>query len=44
MEVIELKTLIDITNTNVRRITQGSETTYNQYKNWTTLNQCIELS
>jgi len=25
MEVIELKTLVDITNTNVRRPTQGTE-------------------
>jgi hypothetical protein len=43
MEVIELKTLVDITNTNVRRAGQGTEQELNQYKNWITLNQCIEL-
>ena len=43
MEVIELKTLVDITNTNVRRSGQGTEQELNQYKNWITLNQCIEL-
>ena len=43
MEVIELKTLVDITNTNVRRPGQGTEQELNQYKNWITLNQCIEL-
>jgi hypothetical protein len=43
MEVIELKTLVDITNTNVRRPTQGTEQEHNQYKNWITLNQCIGM-
>lgn len=43
MEVIELKTLVDITNTNVRRASQGTEQELEQYKNWITLNQCIEL-
>ncbi len=43
MEVIEIKTLVDITNTNVRRSTQGSEQEYSQYKNWITLNQCIGI-
>lgn len=43
MEVIELKTLIDITNTDIRRSTQGKEQEHNQYKNWTTLNQCIGI-
>lgn len=43
MEVIELKTLIDITNTDVRRASQGTEQAYNQYKNWITLNQCIGI-
>ena len=43
MEVIELKTLVDITNTNVRRPGQGTDQELNQYKNWITLNQCIEL-
>jgi hypothetical protein len=43
MEIIELKTLIDITNTNVRRPNQGTQQEYDQYKNWITLNQCIEI-
>lgn len=44
MEIIELKTLIDITNTGVRRMNQGSSEQLNQYKNFITLNQCIELA
>jgi hypothetical protein len=44
METIELKTLIDITDTGVRRINQGSSEQLDQYKNYTTLKQCIELS
>jgi len=43
MEVIEIKTLVDITNTNVRRINQGTQTELDQYRNWTTLQQCIGL-
>ena len=43
METIELKTLIDITNTDVRRANQGTQKEYDQYKNWITLNQCIEM-
>lgn len=43
METIEIKTLIDITNSGVRRFNQGSAKEYDQYKNWTTLNQCIEI-
>jgi hypothetical protein len=44
MEIIELKTLIDITNTGVRRANQGTQQQLEQYKNWTTLNQCIEIT
>jgi hypothetical protein len=44
MEIIELKTLIDITDTGVRRANQGTTTELEQYKNWTTLNQCVEMS
>jgi hypothetical protein len=44
MEIIELKTLIDITNTGVRRINQGTSEQLNQYRNFITLNQCIELT
>jgi hypothetical protein len=43
MEIIEIKTLIDITNSNVTRISPEKETEFNQYKNWNTLLQCIGL-
>jgi hypothetical protein len=43
MENIEIKTLVDITNTEVRRNNQGSPIEANQYKNWITLKQCVEL-
>lgn len=43
MEVIEIKTLIDITNTNVRRINQGTQQELDQFRNWTTLMQSIGL-
>lgn len=43
MEVIEIKTLIDVTNTDVRRIDQGTQLELDQYRNWTTLIQCIGL-
>ena len=43
MEVIEIKTLVDITNTNVRRINQGTQQELDQFRNWTTLMQCIGM-
>ncbi len=43
MEIIEVKTLVDITNTDVRRLSQGTQQEVDQYKNWTTLKQCVEL-
>jgi hypothetical protein len=43
METIEIKTLIDVTHTNIRRANQGSQLELEQQKNWTTLLQCIEL-
>lgn len=43
MENIEIKTLVDITNTEVRRNNQGTLVEANQYKNWITLKQCVEL-
>jgi hypothetical protein len=43
METIKIQTLIDITNTKVTRPNQGSQLEFNQYKNYTTLMQCIEL-
>ena len=43
MEIIEIKTLVDITNTNVRRVNQGTQLQFSQFRNWTTLLQCISL-
>ena len=43
METIEIKTLIDITNTKVSRPNQGTVEEYDQYRNFTTLMQCIGL-
>ena len=43
MEKIEIKSLIDITKPNVHRPGQGSTLEQNQYKNWTTFQQCIGL-
>jgi len=43
MQVVEIKTLIDITNTNVRRSTQGTAQQLDQFRNWTTLLQCIGM-
>jgi len=43
MEVIELKTLIDITETRVVRINQGTQLELDQNRNFITLKQCIEL-
>ena len=43
MDVIEIKTLIDITNTEVRRINQGTQIELDQFRNWTTLLQCIGM-
>lgn len=43
MEVIEIKTLVDITNTDVRRINQGTQQELDQFRNWTTVLQCIGL-
>jgi len=43
METIEIKTLIDITKTNVIRSRQGSQQQLDQNKNFTTLLQCVEI-
>jgi hypothetical protein len=43
MEIIEIKTLVDITNTDVRRVNQGTQLQFFQFRNWTTLLQCISL-
>jgi hypothetical protein len=43
MQTIEIKTLLDITNTNILRPGQGSQLEHDQYRNFTTLKQCAEL-
>jgi hypothetical protein len=43
MDVIEIRTLVDITNTRVNRSSQGTSLEINQQRNFVTLNQCIEL-
>lgn len=43
MNVVEIKTLVDITSTGVGRLTQGTQLELNQQRNWTTLNQCIGI-
>lgn len=43
MEIIEVKTLIDITNTKVIRLSQGSQIQLDQQRNFITLMQCIEI-
>jgi hypothetical protein len=43
MQIIELKTLIDVTETKVARPNQGSPMEFNQHRNFTTLKQCVEL-
>ena len=43
MEIIEIKTLIDITNSGIARHKLGLDKEHNQYKNWVTLLQCIGL-
>ena len=43
MNIVEIKTLIDITNSGVERQYQGSQLELNQNRNWTTLSQCIGI-
>lgn len=43
MNVIEIKTLIDITNTGVNRPKAGLQLEYDQHRNFVTLKQCVEL-
>lgn len=43
MQIIEIQTLVDITNTDVRRINQGTQLQLDQFRNWTTLMQTIGL-
>ena len=43
MDNIEIKTLVDITDTAVSRPGKGTPLEYEQFRNWSTLRQCIEL-
>lgn len=43
METIQIKTLIDVTDSGVYRYSKERELEYNQNKNWTTLLQTIGL-
>lgn len=43
MEFIEIKTLIDITNTDLRRPQHHVTKESNQYRNWITFLQCLGL-
>lgn len=43
MDVIEIKTLVDITKTRAARATQGSKLEQDQYRNFMTLCQCLEI-
>ena len=43
MDFIEIKTLVDITNTKVARPNQGTQLEYDQNRNFATLLQCVEL-
>lgn len=43
MEIIEVQTLVDITNTKVNRLSQGSQLEIDQQRNFVTLMQCAEI-
>lgn len=43
MNIVEIKTLVDITATGVKRPYQGDQLSLNQHKNWVTLNQCVGI-
>jgi len=43
MDIIEIKTLVDITKTGIFRPNQGSQLELDQNRNFTTLLQCLEL-
>ena len=43
MQVIEIQTLVDITDTKVNRPRPGVQLEHDQYKNFTTLKQCLEI-
>jgi len=43
MQIIEIQTLVDITNTKVTRLNQGTQQQLDQNRNFITLMQCIEI-
>jgi hypothetical protein len=43
MQTIEIETLVDITDTKVARPNQGTPLQHDQYRNFTTLRQCVEI-
>jgi hypothetical protein len=43
MQTIEIQTLVDITDTKVIRPNQGTPLQHDQYRNFTTLRQCVEI-
>lgn len=43
MQTIEIKTLVDITNTKVSRPNQGTPLQHDQYRNFVTMKQCAEI-
>lgn len=43
MQVIEIQTLIDITDTKINRLKQGLNLEHDQFRNFTTLKQCVEM-
>lgn len=43
MNTIEVKTLVDITNTRVNRSSQGTQLALDQQRNFITLTQCLEI-
>jgi hypothetical protein len=43
MQTIEIQTLVDITDTKVARPNQGTPLQHDQYRNFTTLRQCVEI-
>lgn len=43
MQTIEIQTLVDITDTKVARPNQGTVLQHDQFRNFTTLRQCVEI-
>jgi hypothetical protein len=43
MQTIEIKTLIDVTETKVVRPNQGTPRAHDQHRNFVTLKQCVEI-